>query len=90
MTRTQDLIDGATSADGDALTEVCKRLEQVRQGLERLRAGDARAGGAVEKTDADDWPSDLNNPDFRAGVRKREEPSTWGSDPAQVRTPEVP
>ena len=89
MTTKQDQIDGSTAAADDAsAVGVSKRLERLNQGLEALRANGARAAAAAEKTDAN-WPSDLNTPAFREGVRKRDAPSSWGPDPAKVRTPEA-
>lgn len=77
------------SAFAENAEDLSKRLDRLRKELGALRGEGKPPAGKVAKAAEAVWPSDLNTPEFREGVRKNEADPTWGDDPAGVRHPEA-
>lgn len=77
------------SAFAENAEDLQKKLDRLGKELGELRGGGKPAADKVAKADEAAWPSDMNTPEFREGVRKAETDPTWGRDPARVRRPEA-
>lgn len=77
------------SAFAENAEDLHKKLDQLRKELGALKGGPKPRAAKVAKADEALWPSDMNTPEFREGVRKSEDAPTWGEDPAAVRQPEA-
>ena len=77
-----------SSSFAENAEDLHKKLDRLRKELGALK-GDKPPAEKLAKADGAVWPSDMNTPEFREGVRKDEAGPTWGPDPAGVHQPEA-
>ncbi|MBI5549506.1 MAG: hypothetical protein HY901_36935 [Deltaproteobacteria bacterium] len=75
---------GGSGAFAENPGDLDKALAKLAKEIEGLRVPAKKSSGAAKTPGNAPWPSDMNTPAFRDGVRKAEEALTWGVDPRDV------